>query len=203
MSDSNPYTSRKINTLAPTDGIKDPQVRSFCDSLANVWQLRNGNIGADDKERFITKQEWDYLAKNPNIRALAGIGQPGSSTNEPGPGDGGVGGGAIPPWIQNLVDFLQSGITLIDFAEIRKTSNELWASIYALTTDVRGNINRVTNDLSGLEDDITQINTIDSSSTSKSAQTLFAVKETTETSSALIAEINNVSVTSTSANAQK
>ena len=37
--------SSKVGTLAPTDGIKDPQVRAFCDSLANVWQLRNGNIG--------------------------------------------------------------------------------------------------------------------------------------------------------------
>jgi hypothetical protein len=58
------HLNRKVGTLLPTFDIKDPQVRAFCDSLTNAWQLRNGNTGFDDKERFITKQEWDFLAKN-------------------------------------------------------------------------------------------------------------------------------------------
>jgi hypothetical protein len=208
MSNSNPYTSRKINNLAPTDGITDPQVRAFCDSLANVWQLRNGNTGFDDSERFITKQEWDFIAKNPNIRAIAGIGQPGASTNEPGPGEGG--GAPMPPWVQNLVDFLASGITLIDFATVRKTSNELWASIYALTSDMRGQITIVAGDIKALENDITEINTIEATSTSRSATHLFAVKEAVEdpvtgleAATSAIIEIDKVSTTSKSANAQK
>ena len=132
--------SSKVQTLAPTDGIKDPQVRAFCDSLANAWQLRNGNTGFDDKERFITKQEWDYLAKNPNIRAIAGVGQEGAMINEPGaPGTGtapvGAGGAfVIPPWIQNLIDFLSSGITLIDFNEFKQSQGDLWQTIYRLTS---------------------------------------------------------------------
>jgi hypothetical protein len=130
----------KVNTLAPTDGIKDPQVRAFCDSLANVWQLRNGDIGFDDKERFITKQEWDYLAKNPNIRALAGVGQEGANANQPGqPGTGtaaiGSGGSfVIPDWIQNLIDFLSSGITLIDFNAFKQAQGDMWTTIYRLTS---------------------------------------------------------------------
>jgi hypothetical protein len=199
MSDPNPnpYPSRKTGTLAPTDGIKDPQVRAFCDALANAWHLRNGSIGHDDKERFITKQEWDFLAKNPNILAIIGIGQPGSSVS----GDGSSGGGDSNT--QNLINFLNSGITLIDFGKIREGGNKLWASIYALTTDVRNKISDVNGILSGLQDDITQINTIESTSTSKSAQTLFAVKEEMGDATAAIIEINNVSVTSTSANAKQ
>lgn len=138
--------SSKVNTLAPTDGIKDPQVRAFCDSLANAWQLRNGNTGFDDKERFITKQEWDFLAKNPNIRALAGVGQEGAMANQPGePGTGtapvGAGGAfVIPPWIQNLVDFLQSGITLIDFDAFRQAQGEMWTTIYRITSEASGSL---------------------------------------------------------------
>ena len=134
----------KVQTLAPTDGIKDPQVRAFCDSLANAWQLRNGNTGADDKERFITKQEWDFLAKNPNIRAIAGVGQEGASVNEsgqPGTGTAPVGAGGafvVPPWIQNLVDFLAAGITMIDFDEFRKAQSDMWTTIYRLTSDTGG-----------------------------------------------------------------
>jgi hypothetical protein len=132
----------KVQTLAPTDGIKDPQVRSFCESLSNAWQLRNGNTGFDDKERFITKQEWDFLAKNPNIRALAGVGQEGASINQPGePGTGtaAVGSGGafvVPAWIQNLVDFLQSGITLIDFDAFRQAQGNMWTTIYRLTSQM-------------------------------------------------------------------
>jgi type IV secretory pathway VirB2 component (pilin) len=207
------YLNRKVNTLAPTDGIQDPQTRAFCDSLANVWQLRNGNTGFDDTQRFITKQEWDLIAKNPNIRALAGIGQPGSSTLEPGPGGGGGGGGtpppAVPPWIQNLVDFLASGITLIDFTEVRRTSNILYANYFALTSEMRNELNNINTIISGLQNDITQINTITHDSTSASAQTLWALKETVNdpvtglpAATAAIIEINNVTVTSTSANAK-
>jgi hypothetical protein len=208
------YLNRKVNTLAPTNGIQDPQVRAFCDSLANVWQLRNGNTGFDDKQRFITKEEWDLIAKNPNIRAIAGIGQPGSSTLEPGPGGGGGGGGtpppAVPPWIQNLVDFLASGITLIDFASFRRTSNELFANYFALTSEMRNEINNINGIISTLQNDITQINTIEHTSTSASAQQLLALKESVNdpvtglpAATAAIIQINNVSVNSTSANAKQ
>jgi hypothetical protein len=201
-----------VNTLAPTDGIKDPQVRAFCDSLANVWQLRNGNSGSDDKQRFITKEEWDFLAKNPNIRAIAGVGQPGSSTLEPGPGSSGGGGGTvpIPPGLQNLLDFLASGITLVDFTKVYRTSNELFANYFALTTEMRNALTGINETIAGLQNDITQINTITHDSTSASAQSLYALKEQVNdpvtglpAASAAIIQINNVSVSSGSANARQ
>src|SRR5580765_1663278 len=196
----------KVASLAPTFDIKDPHVRAFADSLSNAWQLRNGNIGADDSQRFITKQEWDLLAKNPAIAAVASIGQPGSSVP-------GVGGSTstpppptLPPGVQNAIDFLVSGITLIDFTTITKNNNELFASVYALTTLITNSVG----DITKLKNDITQINTIDPSSTSPSAQTLYALKEQVNdpvtglpAAAAAIIEINNVSVNSTSANAQK
>lgn len=199
-----------VGTLAPTDGIKDPQVRAFCDSLANVWQLRNGNSGSDDKQRFITKEEWDFIAKNPNIRALAGIGQPGSSSFEPGPGDSGGGGQPqVPDWIQNLVDFLAAGITLIDFTEVYKRMNTLFADSYALTTEIRNAIKNVDAQIAALEDGITQINTVDGSdTTSPNAQMLTALKlhvddpaTGLEKAHAYIADIENVAIDSKSANA--
>lgn len=201
-----------VNTLAPTDGIKDPQVRAFCDSLANVWQLRNGNSGSDDKQRFITKEEWDFLARNPNIRAIAGIGQPGSSTLEPGPGSSGGGGGTvpIPPGLQNLLDFLAAGITLVDFTKVYRTSNELFANYFALTTEMRNALTGINETIAGLQNDITQINTITHDSTSASAQSLYALKEQVNdpvtglpAASAAIIEINNVTVSSGSANARQ
>src|SRR5580765_5839226 len=196
----------KVASLAPTFDIKDPHVRAFADSLSNAWQLRNGNIGADDSQRFITKQEWDLLAKNPAIAAVASIGQPGSSVP-------GVGGSTstpppptLPPGVQNAIDFLVSGITLIDFTTITKNNNELFASVYALTTLITNSVG----DITKLKNDITQINTIDPSSTSPSAQTLYALKEQVNdpvtglpAAAAAIIEINNVSATSTSANARQ
>jgi len=68
MSDSG--RTRFVN-LPPTYMIQDPQTRAFCEALTQAWQLRNGDIGADDSQRFITKAEWDQYAANPRLQALA------------------------------------------------------------------------------------------------------------------------------------
>jgi len=191
-----------VGTLAPTNGIKDPQVRAFCDSLANVWELRNGNTGSDRKQRFITEEEWDFLAKNPNIRAIAGVGQPGSATQEPGPGGSG-GNPDLPSWLQNLVDFLASGITLIDFSEIYRRNNELFANYFAITTEIRNAFAGINEELAKLQNDITQINTITHDSESDSAKAVYAIKEKSDKAEADIIQINYVNINSTSANAQQ
>jgi hypothetical protein len=197
----------KVTQLAPTFDIKDPQVRAFCDSLANAWSLRNGSIGADDSQRFITKEEWDQIAQNPAIRAIAGIGQPGGGE---GTGQPTGGGPNTPQLVTNLIDWLNSGITLIDFASVRKTGNELWAAIYALSNEVHSTAGGILTDAEALKNGITQINTVSSTSTSANAQALFALKASVEdeetgleAATAAILSINNVSAFSSSANARQ
>lgn len=63
---SEPY---KVQPLPPTDGITDPQARAFADAVVSAWRLRNGEQGANDQERFITKKEFQGLTAN----SLAGI----------------------------------------------------------------------------------------------------------------------------------
>lgn len=85
---SNPYP---VTPLPPTDGIKDPQMRAFADAMVSAWGLRNGQIGATDAERFITKKEFQGLTTS----ALAGIFGTGAGAVPValGPnGEGGIGG---------------------------------------------------------------------------------------------------------------
>ncbi len=51
----------KITAIPPTDGIADPQARAWADALVNAWGIRNGTVGANTQERFITKKEFASL----------------------------------------------------------------------------------------------------------------------------------------------
>lgn len=59
----------KITAIPPTDGIADPQARAWADALVNAWGVRNGTVGANTQERFITKKEFASLTGS----ALANI----------------------------------------------------------------------------------------------------------------------------------
>lgn len=46
--------SNVVTQLPPTLGIKDPETRSFLDSLVNLMDLRSGNTNAASPEKFVT-----------------------------------------------------------------------------------------------------------------------------------------------------
>lgn len=74
---------KRVPTLPPTDQIKDPQARQFCDALTNMMELRNGNIGHTDGQRFITKDELDSFIQN---KVLGMFGVSNVTTGPPGAG---------------------------------------------------------------------------------------------------------------------
>lgn len=78
--------SNRVQTLPPTLGIKDPEVRSFLDALANAWDHRNGITDKSSPDRFITAEEFKGLASQAVVEtlgsAVGAIGAPGSG----GPG---------------------------------------------------------------------------------------------------------------------
>jgi len=61
--------SKRVTTLPPTIGIKDPEVRQFLDALVNAWDHRSGNTDAGSPDRFITAEEFEKLASN----SIAGV----------------------------------------------------------------------------------------------------------------------------------
>jgi Domain of unknown function (DUF1983) len=86
----------RVTQLAPTNGISDPHVRAFCDSLANAWGLRNGEINNEGGDRFITKAEFEdevATALRGLIGSERGVGVPGFPSRPAG----GAGGAEFPP----------------------------------------------------------------------------------------------------------
>jgi hypothetical protein len=80
-------SSRWLEQLPPTAGIQDASVRTFLDALKNAWALRNGDIGADDSERFVTKGEFFNEAKKAYFGFVSGA----IGTSPPGGPPGGPG----------------------------------------------------------------------------------------------------------------
>lgn len=74
--------SSRVQTLPPTLGVKDPEVRSFLDALANAWDHRSGIIDKSSPDRFITADEFKELASQAVVEtlgsAVGAIGAPGS-----------------------------------------------------------------------------------------------------------------------------
>lgn len=62
--------SNRVQTLPPTLGIKDPDVRSFLDALANAWDHRNGITDKSSPDRFITAEEFKGLASQAVVETL-------------------------------------------------------------------------------------------------------------------------------------
>lgn len=187
--------SSKVQALPPTYGIQDPQVRAFCDAITNAWQLRNGNIGHNDKQRFITKEEWDTIASNPTIRALANVGQPGingvagadggDGTNGANGKDALPGNTPLPPGVQQLINLINTPITLIDINRILRTNNELLGTVLAARDFALGEIDK-------LKNGVTDIVILDDNG--NPVGTLRGVKQATSAAEAAIIEINKVDV---------
>lgn len=197
--------SSPVQTLPPTNAIQDPQVRAFCDALANAWNLRNGNTGSDDNDRFITKAEWNGIVNNPNIRLIAGLGDAGAAAGG-GTGDGtAYNGGGPNAATQMLYQLLNEPITLLDVKDFIAKNNDLFNTINSLSAQIAANGSVVYAVKSTTDNNtaaITQINNVSSTSTSASAQTLFAVQAQSGANNAAITQINYVAADSTSAAAQ-
>lgn len=54
--------SNRVQTLPPTLGVKDPDVRAYLDALSNAWDHRNGITDKSSPDRFITAEEFKGLA---------------------------------------------------------------------------------------------------------------------------------------------
>ena len=93
---------RWVTPLPPTAGIQDPQVRAYLDAFTNAWQLRNGEIGATEDARFVTKGEM----KEVTASALAEIFASGGSAIGPGGGSPGSPGSRLPVLLDNLATWV-------------------------------------------------------------------------------------------------
>lgn len=93
---------RWVTPLPPTAGIQDPQVRAYLDAFTNAWQLRNGEIGATEDARFVTKGEM----KEVTASALAEIFASGGSAIGPGGGNPGAPGSRLPALLDNLATWV-------------------------------------------------------------------------------------------------
>lgn len=211
----------KVNPLPPTSNITDPQARAFCDALVNAWELRNGQIGHNDDERFITKKEFQALTEAAVGRIFSGdVGASGGVAGEGTVGDGSVTG---PGTVGDLIDKIVSTIVSSPLYEalteqilLLQPSDATIAELNAIVAALQQQLDdaiaalATAGDLTALQDGITQINFIDATSTSASALQVNALKLSVYDAGtglaaawAGIAEINNVDVTSTSANAQQ
>lgn len=73
----------KITGLPSTDGITDPQTRAWADAFVNAWGVRNGTVGANTQERFITKKEFADLTSSTLANVFAvGSGLPALSSED-------------------------------------------------------------------------------------------------------------------------
>lgn len=73
----------KITGLPSTDGITDPQTRAWADAFVNAWGVRNGTVGANSQERFITKKEFADLTGSTLANVFAaGTGLPALSSED-------------------------------------------------------------------------------------------------------------------------
>lgn len=80
--------SNRVQTLPPTLGVKDPEVRSFLDALANAWDHRNGITDKESPDRFITAEEIKGFASQAVVETLGSaigvVGAPGTGSRGPG-----------------------------------------------------------------------------------------------------------------------
>lgn len=80
--------SNRVQTLPPTLGVKDPEVRSFLDALANAWDHRNGITDKESPDRFITAEEIKGFASQAVVETLGSaigvVGAPGAGSRGPG-----------------------------------------------------------------------------------------------------------------------
>ena len=80
--------SNRVQTLPPTLGVKDPEVRSFLDALANAWDHRNGITDKESPDRFITAEEIKGFASQAVVETLGSaigvVGAPGAGSRAPG-----------------------------------------------------------------------------------------------------------------------
>lgn len=73
----------RITGLPPTDSITDPQTRAWADAFVNAWGIRNGTVGANTQERFITKKEFADLTGSTLANIFsAGSGLPALSSED-------------------------------------------------------------------------------------------------------------------------
>ena len=97
--------SNRVQTLPPTLGIKDPEVRSFLDALANAWDHRNGITDKSSPDRFITAEELKGLASQAVVETI------GSALDTSTTGIGGGGGkGSVGEVISALSDEIKKSL---------------------------------------------------------------------------------------------
>lgn len=94
----------RIQALPPTIGVKDPEVRSFLDALANAWDHRSGNTDGKSPDRFITAGEFKNMATQALVQAL------GSSLPGGAPGGGGIEPGSVTEAIESISDYIKKSI---------------------------------------------------------------------------------------------
>lgn len=95
----------RVQTLPPTIGIKDPDVRSFLDALSNAWDHRNGITDQSSPDRFITAEEFKGLASQAVVETL------GSALGASAPGFGGEGGpGSVGDVIHAISDEIKKSL---------------------------------------------------------------------------------------------
>ena len=101
--------SSRVQTLPPTLGIKDPDVRSFLDALANAWDHRNGITDKGSPDRFITAEELKGLASQAVVETI-GSALGGGPAGFGGGAGGGAGSGSVSEVITALSEQIKKSL---------------------------------------------------------------------------------------------
>lgn len=101
--------SSRVQTLPPTLGIKDPDVRSFLDALANAWDHRNGITDKGSPDRFITAEEFKGLASQAVVETI-GSALGGGPAGFGGGAGGGAGSGSVSEVITALSEQIKKSL---------------------------------------------------------------------------------------------
>lgn len=163
--------------------IADPATKKVLQTLIDGLNVRNGTVG-DGSQKFIT------------VADLAGAttaNSPGSGGASNGLGAGSSGTGTkLGAAIDNLVQTLSDKIT----------TSKLWNALGTRIAQIDAKSSKAASDLattlSTVQDGVTQLNTV----AANSASTLIAVKETAGQAEAGIIALNQVTTSSSSANAR-
>lgn len=172
------------------DAVKDANVRQVLQALADAHHVRNGAAGNGDN-RFVTAAEVGLTGGRTTLVAPQNAGAPPAA----GPGNH-----IAPGAIARIINDLQ---TQVFESPLFKRLGERIGLIDAPGGTVALLAQELDDELLKVNDGITQINTIESTSTSASARTLAATKATAANAMAGVIAIDDVSATSTSANARK
>lgn len=186
--------SKRVSQLPPTIGIKDPETRQYLDTLTNILDQRSGNTDKDSPDRFLTAADLTEVA-NGMSRLSGGSPSAGGSSS--------AGGYSTSEIIERLSESIKSTALYQILGEpFAIIQDKYSAEVAGLQAELLTASNQILSIQDGSTDIVIKT---DSGSTSIRAlkNTVYDPVTGLPAAQAAIGEINNISLTSTSASAKK